>query len=448
MNKKPESYPIVELRNLSSLEKIVVNCFLQLKSPISQATVIEGIENAPSQPTVSRAISSLIERGIVTRTGRTKGSRFALSPEARHFATSPAMRAPRAFDPFRIAAYIPNKTQWLPDQMRDRMVLAGKGMRGQLDASTYSQQISERFMINLSWASSHLEGNTYDFLDTEMLIRYGTEARGHDRSEVLMLLNHKRAISHMLEGIGNGIPDNTEVYRLHALMMNGLMDPGDVGNIRKHGVRISTSSYKPSSNPVELADQQNMIMTRAAEINDSFEASFFLLVATSYLQAFGDGNKRMGRLLSNIPLLEAGLPPLSFVNINRDGYILGLIDFYETSSTKLLADTISKNYALTAPHFEAAYFTQRIPRQIEITEGQRIAECIREIINDGITFSDIAGRVDNVFWNIEYASREEIAGVILEKLENLSPSHAVIYGLKDAEVARWIENSDPDLSDL
>ena len=445
MNENPQHFPIAELRKVSPLEKDLVNRFLQLKSPVSQSIVMDGMQDVPSQPTVSRAISKLVEKGIVIRSGRTKGSRFVLSPDARHFATPPAARPPLAFDPFRIAAYIPNRTRWLPDQMRDRMARAGEGVRGQLDVSTYSRQIAERFMINLSWASSHLEGNTYDFLDTEMLIRYGIEAEGHDRSEVLMLLNHKRVIGRMLEGVGNGIPNGNETHRLHALMMNGLMDPGDVGRIRNHSVRISTSSYRPSTDPAELSVQQSLIMTRAAEINDPLEASFFLLAATSYLQAFGDGNKRMGRLLSNIPLLEAGMPPLSFVDIDRNGYILGLIDFYETSNTVLLADAISENYVLTAPYFQATYSTQRVPRKIEINEGQRIAGFIHRIVKDGVVLPDIVGCVDDEFENLEDANREEIAVVILERLKGLNPSQAVIYGLKDDEVAGWINDNGLDL---
>ena len=71
---------------------------------------------------------------------------------------------------------------------------------------------------------------------------------------------------------------------------------------------------------------------------DPFEASFLLLAGLSYLQAFWDGNKRMGRLLSNEPLLRAGLPPLSFIGIDKTPYILGLIEFYEVGSTGLLGD--------------------------------------------------------------------------------------------------------------
>jgi len=445
MNEKPARYPILELRKVSQLEKRLVNRLLQLREPASQTVIMEGMEDIPSQPTVSRAISGLVEKGIVLRSGRTKGSRFTLSPQARHFATPPAARPPLSFDPFRIASYVPNTTRWLPEALRDRMEQASKGVRGQLDASTYSRQIAERFMVNLSWASSHLEGNTYDYLDTEMLIRYGTEADGHDRSEVLMLLNHKRAIGRLLEGVGHGLPNEGEAHRLHALMMNGLMDPGDVGRIRNHSVRISTSSYQPSTDPAELTSQQALIMSRAREIEDPFEASFFLLAATSYLQAFGDGNKRMGRLLSNAPLLEAGMPPLSFVDIDANGYILGLIDFYETSSTELLAEAISDNYALTAPHFQAAYSTQRVPRQIEINEGQRIAGCIRGIVQDGAALADIEGRVEAGFEDLDEKTREQVAGVIRERLKGLNPAQAVIYGLTDDQVSSWLETADLDI---
>lgn len=45
-----------------------------------------------------------------------------------------------------------------------------------IDASTFIRSLSERFIIDLSWASSNLEGNTYDYLDTEKLIRFGEEA--------------------------------------------------------------------------------------------------------------------------------------------------------------------------------------------------------------------------------------------------------------------------------
>ena len=52
-----------------------------------------------------------------------------------------------------------------------------------------------------------------------------------------------------------------------------------------------------------------------------------MLAGLSYLQAYIDGNKRMGRLMANVPLLWHGLPPISFIGINRSAYWSGLIIF-------------------------------------------------------------------------------------------------------------------------
>jgi hypothetical protein len=46
-------------------------------------------------------------------------------------------------------------------------------------------------LIDLSWASSRLEGNTYSLLDTERPIHAGQEAAGKNAKETQMILNHK-----------------------------------------------------------------------------------------------------------------------------------------------------------------------------------------------------------------------------------------------------------------
>ena len=52
----------------------------------------------------------------------------------------------------------------------------------------------ERLLIELSWKSSQIEGNTYSLLDTEALIRENIEAKGHKKEEATMILNHKKAL--------------------------------------------------------------------------------------------------------------------------------------------------------------------------------------------------------------------------------------------------------------
>ena len=440
MNESRPKHPIIELRNVSPLEKAIVNRLLQLDDAVPQTELIEGLamQAAPSQPTLSRAVSRLVNKGIVARTGRTRGSRFALTPDARHFAMPPWLRAPLPFEPSRVEGYVPNRTRWLPEAARNRMEAAIVGERHQLDASTFSRRIAERFVIDLSWASSSLEGCTYDFLDTEMLLRYGQEAKNRDGLEARMVLNHKHAISHMLENVGKGIPTLDDVHRMHAHMMYGLIELEHLGHVRNRSVRITSTSYRPGDDSTELARLQDIMLSNAAEIQDPFEASFFLLASCSYLQAYVDGNKRMGRLLCNAPLLEAGKPPISFVDIERDSYILGLIVFYETAETGLLADAIAGTYEAAAPHYQAAQSIRRLPRGIELREGKRIASCIREMVSKGKSMSQATGTIQRTFADLKESEREEISEIIVEHLGALKPIHATIFGLHDGEVEEWL----------
>src|SRR5690606_27058570 len=77
--------------------------------------------------------------------------------------------------------YVPNKTFYLGDTDRARLRDAGAPGGDALPAGTYARRILERLLVDLAWASSRMEGNTYDILETERLIRLGEEATGKDR---------------------------------------------------------------------------------------------------------------------------------------------------------------------------------------------------------------------------------------------------------------------------
>lgn len=72
-------------------------------------------------------------------------------------------------------------------------------------AGTYIRHITERLLIDLSWASSALEGNTYFLLDTRELIERGIAAQGKDALETTMILNHKRAIEFLMDAVDYGM---------------------------------------------------------------------------------------------------------------------------------------------------------------------------------------------------------------------------------------------------
>jgi hypothetical protein len=90
-------------------------------------------------------------------------------------------------------------------------------------------------LIDLSWASSHLEGNTYSRLDTRELIEHGKAARGKAAIETQMILNHRTAIEMLVENIDSAEFNRYTVMNLHsALAENLLPNPADEGRIRQH----------------------------------------------------------------------------------------------------------------------------------------------------------------------------------------------------------------------
>lgn len=95
-----------------------------------------------------------------------------------------------------------------------------------MPAGTYTRRILEQLLVDLSWASSRMEGNTHDVLQTEHLIRFGEESEGMNREEALMKLNHRDAIQYVVENLEEISLRRHDLLSVHALLSDGLLaDP-------------------------------------------------------------------------------------------------------------------------------------------------------------------------------------------------------------------------------
>ena len=123
-----------------------------------------------------------------------------------------------------------------------------------------------------------------------------------------MILNHKEAIQYVVDNLDDVTISRGDICNIHALLADGLLiDPAMAGRLRRLPAGISHSSYHPLEDQFEIEEEFEILITKAAEIVDPFEQSFFLLVHIPYLQAFDDINKRASRIASNIPLLKLTL---------------------------------------------------------------------------------------------------------------------------------------------
>lgn len=256
-------------------------------------------------------------------------------------------------------------------------------------AGTYAHQIFNRLLIDLSYNSSRLEGNTYSLLDTKKLLFHGETPEGKLDQEKVMILNHKEAIRHLVEKAGQIKIKDESIFTIHYLLSDGLVESKYAGKVRDHGVRIGGSTYIPFEDPPRLKRQLKRIADKAAKIQDPFEQSFFLLVHISYIQAFSDVNKRTARICANIPLIAQNFVPLSFNDVDTDDYMAAIIAIYEFQDLCPLADIYVYSYMRTCTMYDSTIQAMGFD-EIRVRYRRERRELIRKIILKKLTGNPLA----------------------------------------------------------
>ena len=203
----------------------------------------------------------------------------------------------------------------------------------------------EYLTVELSWKSSALEGNTYTLLDTQLLLLEGIKAKNRTEFETQMVLNHKNTLSFIIENedlFKNEIKFST-VEELHRIISTNL---GIESGVRKRGIRISASNYVPISNPHQLREYAEEILTIINAIKNPTLKALLALALMPYLQTFEDGNKRTGRMFANAILISSISQGFSLRKITARQLALAYLTFYEFNSllelSKLLASELGQ----------------------------------------------------------------------------------------------------------
>jgi hypothetical protein len=295
-----------------------------------------------------------------------------------------AARTPRGYESHLLDDYVPNKSAYIADKIKVHLHKIGQPIVAERVAGTFARDILSRFLIDLSWASSRLEGNTYTRLDTERLIQFGQEAEGKDAKETQMILNHKRAIELLVEDSADDIGINRfTLFNLHALLSENLMaDPEASGHLRRRPVEITGSVYTPTGIPQVIEERFSLILSKAGSIGDPFERAFFLMVHLPYLQPFEDVNKRVSRLAANIPLIQADLCPLSFVDVPERAYISGTLGVYEMTRTDLLRDVFVWAYERSCQRYVVVRDSIAEPDRFRMRYRQALADAVSQIVRE------------------------------------------------------------------
>jgi len=348
-----------------------------------------------------------------------------------------ADRNPVGYERAFLERYVPNDTPYLSDTIRTHLHEQGRTPDRQRPAGTYARDVLSRLLIDLSWSSSRLEGNTYSLLDTRELIERGTVATGKGAKETQMILNHKAAIELLVESAEEVGVNRYTITNLHALLADNLLDDSrHAGRLRETPIAIGASTYIPTAIPQLIEECFTLLLDKAAAIRDPFEQSFFLLVQLPYLQPFVDVNKRTSRLAANISLIKSNLVPLSFIDVPERVYVDGLTGIYERNQVELLRDVYVWAYERSARQYKTIRDSLPEPDPFRLKYRTALAEVVGDIVRQ---------RLPQDARHIESLARaavdpEDLGRFVVlaaDDLNGLHEGNIARYRIRPAEFRQW-----------
>jgi len=360
--------------------------------------------------------------------------------EIREIVRSPiGARMPVGYDPEFLGGYVPNQSRYLSEETCAELAGIGEVGLSELPAGTYVRQVLDRLMIDLSWNSSRLEGNTYSLLETERLLERGEDADGRGVEETQMILNHKGAIEMLAEQAEEIGFDRYTICNLHAVLSHNLMrDREASGQLRSRPVGIGGTVYHPLQVPQLVEERFSEILEKAEAIEDPYEQAFFAMVHLPYLQPFEDVNKRVSRLAANIPMVRQNLCPLSFIDVPREEYIGAVLGVYELKRTEYLRDVFVGAYQRSAVRFAAVVQGIGAPDPFRLRFRDAIGELVREVVHGGMDKREaarwIAKRAAGIGGDAE---RVRLIGVVERDLGSLHEGNIVPYRVRLGAFREW-----------
>lgn len=330
---------------------------LRTQGTASNQELVLGLGGV-SRITVVRDLSLLVARGLIAMEGQGRGVRYRerltnallryVDVEA-YFATEPDERA-LLHERFNADVFPLLRDLIEPGELAALNALNAEYRRhiASLPPDVLKKEF-ERLTIDLSWKSSHIEGNTYSLIDTEVLITEHREAPGHRKEEATMILNHKAALDFI-----RARPSDFRTLTLHKVVTLHDLIVRDLAisrGFRRVPVGIGGTRYRPLDNEHQIREAMERTVRAVNKVPDQFSKALVAVALLSSIQPFTDGNKRTARMLGDALLLAHGTCPLSFRNVDVAGYKKALILFYEQNTLRVFKELFLDQFRFAVGHY-------------------------------------------------------------------------------------------------
>ena len=218
------------------------------------------------------------------------------------------------------------------------------------------ERLNEEFLVEYTYNSNAIEGNTLTLRETDMVLR-GITIDKKPLKDHLEAIGHKDAFNYMVDLVREKKELSESIIKqLHTLVLAD--KPEDRGIYRRVAVRIMGAKHS-TANPLSISDK---IYNLIEEFNADKETNIIKKLALFHIKfeaihPFIDGNGRTGRLLVNFELMKNGYPPIDIKYSDRKAYYDGFDAYHE-------------NHDLSAmENLFAEYVLERIEKYLKILNG-------------------------------------------------------------------------------
>lgn len=202
------------------------------------------------------------------------------------------------------------------------------------------ERLNEEFLVEFTYNSNAIEGNTLTLRETDMVLR-GLTIDQKSFKEHMEVIGHKEAFDYVRQLVSENDPISEKIIKdIHYFVLADKKD--DRGVYRRVPVRIMGAAHEPVQPYLIIPKMEELLERYKSSEEDIVTKMARFHIEFEGIHPFIDGNGRTGRLLVNLELMKAGFPPIDIKFTDRLQYYQAFDEYYVNDNISAMADMFAR----------------------------------------------------------------------------------------------------------